>query len=51
MQMISLEKELKDNAYPGRGIVIGMTPNGKYAATAYFITLSFTKRNKGTKVL
>ena len=37
MQMISLEKELKDNAYPGRGIVIGMTPNGKYAATAYFI--------------
>lgn len=37
MQMISLEKELKDNAYPGRGIVIGMSPNGKYAVTAYFI--------------
>lgn len=35
--MISLEQELKSNAYPGRGIVIGETPNGKYAVTAYFI--------------
>ncbi len=37
MQMISLEKELKENAYPGRGIVIGMSPDGRYAVTAYFI--------------
>lgn len=37
MQMLSLENELKENAYPGRGIVIGKSPNGKYAVTAYFI--------------
>ncbi|MCI8792996.1 MAG: inosine monophosphate cyclohydrolase [Eubacterium sp.] len=37
MKKISLENELKSNAYPGRGIVIGKTPNGKYAVTAYFI--------------
>lgn len=37
MQMISLEQELKNNAYPGRGIVIGQSANGKYAVTAYFI--------------
>lgn len=37
MQKLSLQKELTGNAYPGRGIVIGKTPNGKYAATAYFI--------------
>ena len=37
MNKISLEQELKNNAYPGRGIVIGKSPNGKYAVTAYFI--------------
>ncbi len=37
MKMISLENELKSNAYPGRGIVIGKSANGKYAVTAYFI--------------
>ena len=37
MQKLSLEQELKNNAYPGRGIVIGKSPNGKYAVTAYFI--------------
>ncbi|MCR5796799.1 IMP cyclohydrolase [Eubacterium xylanophilum] len=37
MQMLSLEKELANNPYPGRGIVIGKSPNGKYAVTAYFI--------------
>jgi IMP cyclohydrolase len=37
MQVISLEQELKENAYPGRGIIIGKSPNGKYAVTAYFI--------------
>lgn len=37
MKRISLENELKENAYPGRGIVLGKSPNGKYAVTAYFI--------------
>lgn len=37
MKMLSLAKELSENAYPGRGIVIGITPDGKRAATAYFI--------------
>jgi len=35
--MLSLKEELANNVYPGRGIVIGKTPNGKYAVTAYFI--------------
>lgn len=35
--MLSLEQELKENAYPGRGIVIGRSEDGKYAVTAYFI--------------
>lgn len=37
MKILSLEAELKGNSYPGRGIVIGKSPNGKYAVTAYFI--------------
>lgn len=37
MTMISLEKELKENSYPGRGIVIGRSADGKKAVTAYFI--------------
>ena len=37
MEMLSIEKELKENAYPGRGIIIGKTPDGKKAVTAYFI--------------
>ena len=37
MKMLSLEQELKGNAYPGRGIVIGKSADGKYAVTAYFI--------------
>ena len=37
MQMVSLEKILKENAYPGRGIIIGKSKDGKYAVTAYFI--------------
>lgn len=35
--MISLEKELLSNPYPGRGIVIGRSEDGKSAVTAYFI--------------
>ncbi len=37
MNRISLEQELKGNTYPGRGIVIGMTPDGTKAVSAYFI--------------
>ena len=37
MKMLSLEQELQANAYPGRGIVIGKTPDGTKAVTAYFI--------------
>lgn len=35
--MKNLEDLLKENVYPGRGIVIGKTPDGKKAVTAYFI--------------
>ena len=37
MNMRSIEEELKNNSYPGRGIIIGKTPDGKKAVTAYFI--------------
>ena len=37
MEMINIEKELQGNSYPGRGIIIGKTPDGKKAVTAYFI--------------
>lgn len=37
MKKLSLEQELKGNAYPGRGIVIGRTADGTKAVTAYFI--------------
>ena len=37
MNMLSLEQELRGNAYPGRGIVIGKTKDAKKAAIAYFI--------------
>lgn len=37
MEMLSLEKELTANPYPGRGIVIGKSADGKNAVIAYFI--------------
>ena len=37
MEMLSLENELKNNAYPGRGIVVGKSEDGKNAVIAYFI--------------
>lgn len=37
MKILSLEEELKTNAYPGRGIVIGRSEDGKKAIAAYFI--------------
>lgn len=47
MKISSLQDELKGNPYPGRGIVIGKTPDGKYAVTAYFIMgRSVNSRNR-----
>ena len=37
MKQLSLQEELQANAYPGRGIVIGKTPDGTRAVTAFFI--------------
>ena len=42
-----LEQELKGNAYPGRGIVIGRSADGKNAVIAYFIMgRSVNSRNR-----
>ncbi len=47
MDRLSLEKELKGNSYPGRGIVIGKSQDGKYAVAAYFIMgRSVNSRNR-----
>lgn len=37
MKIESLKTELSKTTYPGRGIVIGKSGDGKYAVTAYFI--------------
>ena len=37
MEMLSLEKELKENSYPGRGIIVGRSEDGTKAVIAYFI--------------
>ncbi len=37
MKAAALDCILKENVYPGRGIVIGKSKDGKYAVTAYFI--------------
>ena len=37
MKMLSLANELSENAYPGRGIVIGRSEDGAKAVIAYFI--------------
>jgi hypothetical protein len=37
MQKKALEQEIGATTYPGRGIVVGVTPDGKTAVTAYFI--------------
>lgn len=37
MEKLSIEKQLKSNAYPGRGIIIGKSADGAHAVTAYFI--------------
>ena len=37
MEMISLAQTLREKSYPGRGIVIGRSEDGKKAVAAYFI--------------
>ena len=37
MNKVSLAQELSSTSYPGRGIVIGLSKDGKKAITAYFI--------------
>ncbi len=37
MERICIEKELRENAYPGRGIILGKSEDGKNAVAAYFI--------------
>ena len=37
MKIMSLKEELSATSYPGRGIVIGRSKDGKKAVTAYFI--------------
>jgi len=47
MKMQSLKEVLQNNAYPGRGIVIGRSSDGKSAVTAYFIMgRSVNSRNR-----
>ena len=37
MEILNIEQELKENSYPGRGIILGKTPDGTKAVAAYFI--------------
>ena len=37
MKMLSIAEELKNNSYPGRGIIIGRSADGTKAVAAYFI--------------
>lgn len=37
MSLLNLEQDLKSNNYPGRGIVLGISEDGKNAVIAYFI--------------
>lgn len=47
MKKLDISNELKNNEYPGRGIVIGKSEDGKYAVCAYFITgRSTNSRNR-----
>ena len=47
MEKISLANELATNTYPGRGIIIGRSDDGKHAVAAYFIMgRSVNSRNR-----
>ena len=47
MEKLNISDLLKSNPYPGRGIIIGKSADGKYAVTAYFIMgRSVNSRNR-----
>ena len=47
MQTMNIGKLLSENTYPGRGICVGLTPDGKRAAIGYFIMgRSVNSRNR-----
>ncbi|EOS38562.1 inosine monophosphate cyclohydrolase [Lachnospiraceae bacterium] len=47
MNMLSIEQELKNNSYPGRGIILGKSAGGAKAVAAYFIMgRSVNSRNR-----
>ncbi|SHK00904.1 IMP cyclohydrolase-like protein [Hathewaya proteolytica DSM 3090] len=47
MEIKNISSELKNNSYPGRGILIGKSLNGKFAVSAYFIMgRSVNSRNR-----
>ena len=37
MKNLDLSTLLRENPYPGRGILLGRSPNGRYSVIAYFI--------------
>ena len=44
---MNLEQELRNNSYPGRGIVLGKSADGQFAVAAYFIMgRSVNSRNR-----
>ncbi|MBO4888390.1 MAG: IMP cyclohydrolase [Firmicutes bacterium] len=47
MKPVCLAKELSGNTYPGRGIILGLSADGRKAVTAYFIMgRSVNSRNR-----
>ena len=43
----TMAEAVSGNTYPGRGIVLGVTPDGKHAVAAYFIMgRSVNSRNR-----
>ena len=47
MKLMNIFQDLKQNAYPGRGIVIGKSQDGRHAVAAYFIMgRSVNSRNR-----
>lgn len=47
MKTLDLTALLRENAYPGRGIVLGVSPDGRHAVIAYFIMgRSVNSRNR-----
>ncbi|MCR4585372.1 MAG: IMP cyclohydrolase [Lachnospiraceae bacterium] len=47
MKKNDISELLRNNAYPGRGIILGETPGGQYAVAAYFIMgRSVNSRNR-----